>query len=240
MTKNAFLWLPLAFIAGGLVGAWGPSKELSALRKRGANEEKPSRNARVFDDFAKMVNIPETAKRRRPTPPSATDTPAHAKMREAAKDSSAAEDKRPKSAPGRFDPEDLKARIEEASELWRTRCELAFAGTVKKLRLDADGEARFESALVRMNDEIRSSVQAIADALVEEEELTPELAVRLMGDFSTTLAETYDRLGECAGESLRGEISKLNLADFVDPSVAEPLIGVQHKLDRFPARRPQR
>jgi len=52
-----------------------------------------------------------------------------------------------------------------------------------------------------------------------------------MGDLSTTLAETYDAVGACVGEDLRGEVSNLNLADFIDPSVAEPLIAVQGKLD---------
>jgi hypothetical protein len=62
----------------------------------------------------------------------------------------------------------------------------------------------------------------------------------MMGDLSTAMAEAYDRIGECAGKEFRGEVSKLNLVDFVDPSVAEPLIEVQHKLDAFPMRRLRR
>lgn len=236
---NVFLWLPLAFVAGGLIGAWGPSGELRAFRERSAKEERREKKVQGFDAFARMVNIPEVAKRSRPKR-NAAGAAAKERVPESAKTVSAGRASQPEPAPRRLDPQDLRSRIDEAAELWRTRGELVVADTVEKLGLDAAGEARFEDVLVRMNDEIRSSVQAIADALAAEEELTPELGVRLMGDLSATMAETYERIGECAGKNRRGEVSRLNLADFVDPSVAEPLIGVQDKLEAFPVGRPRR
>ena len=63
--------------------------------------------------------------------------------------------------------------------------------------------------------------------------MTPELGVRLMGDVSTALAETYDAIGACVGEGKRDEVSNMNLADFIDPSVAEPFVAVQDKLEAF-------
>ena len=237
--KNAFLWLPLAFVVGGLIGAWGPCEELRAFRDRYAKEARKESKPQGFDAFAKMMNIPDVAKRRRHGR-NTTNAVAKVKSPESAKGVSAGKPAQAKAAPRRMNPEDLRARIDEAAELWRTRSELVLANTVKKLRLDAAGGARFEEILVQMNDAIRASVEAIADALAAEEEMTPELGVRLMGDLSTTMAEAYDRIGECAGKELRGEVSKLNLTDFVDPSVAEPLIGVQHKLEAFPVRRMRR
>lgn len=233
---NVFLWLPIAFVAGGLVGAWGPSEELRAFRERSSKKEHSEKKIQGFDAFAKMMNIPDVAKRRRHGR-NADNTVAKAKAPESGKGVSADKTVRGEAAPRRMNPEDLRSRIDEAAELWRTRSELVLANAVKKLGFDAAGEARFEEILVQMNDAIRSSVQAIADALAAEEEMTPELGVRLMGDLSATMAETYDLIGECAGKELRGEVSRLNLADFVDPSVAEPLIGVQHKLNAFPMRR---
>jgi hypothetical protein len=237
MTKNIVLWLPFAFVVGGLVGAWGPSEELRAFKSRSEKNEQSAKKVQGFDAFSKMMNIPDVAKRRRSSGSRAAGAGVKEKAPQRADGSSGAETARTEPAPRRLNPEDLRARIEEASELWRTRSELVLANAVKKLGFDAAGEARFEEILVQMNDAIRSSVQAIADALAAEEEMTPELGVRLMGDLSATMAETYDLIGECAGKELRGEVSRLNLADFVDPSVAEPLIGVQHKLNAFPMRR---
>ena len=78
-----------------------------------------------------------------------------------------------------------------------------------------------------------------ADEIAAAKTMTPELGVRLMGDLSTSLAETYDAIGACVGEELRGQVSDLQLVDFVDPSVAEPLIAVQDKIDPQSFRGPQ-
>ena len=82
-----------------------------------------------------------------------------------------------------------------------------------------------------MNDRIRESIQTIADALANEEKMTHETNVRLMGDLATSIAEAYDDVGECVDASRRGEVSEMMLFEFIDPSVAEPLIAVQDKLE---------
>ena len=80
---------------------------------------------------------------------------------------------------------------------------------------------------------------ADADEIAAAKTMTPELGVRLMADLSTSLAETYDAIGACVGEELRGQVSDLQLVDFVDPSVAEPLIAVQDKIDPQSFRGPR-
>ena len=82
-----------------------------------------------------------------------------------------------------------------------------------------------------MNDRLRESVQIVADQIASAEGMTPELGIRLMGDVSASLAEAYDAIGACAEEGKRGDVSKLNMADFIDPSVAEPFVSVQDKLE---------
>lgn len=239
--KNSFiLWLSLAFVTGGLIGAWGPSEELRAFKDRFRSDSAAAGKPRSFDTFARMVNIPDTAGRRRV--PRAASTAASTDLPPAeptAHVSGTVATNPPVSVatPRRVNPEDLRARIDEAAELWRTRSELVRAKAVDTLGLDADGEAGFDAAIARMNDGIRASVQAIADALAEEKEMTPELGVRLIGDLSTTMAETYDLIGETAGADRRDAVSGLQLVELVDPSVAEPLIEVQDKLEALPRGR---
>ena len=234
--KNAFVLLPLAFVIGGIVGYYGPAEELRARESQVKEQavrkaKKGSRGG--FASFASMVNIPESASRagasheRKEAVPTSDPDAADIKESETNRaDRASAPRKR-----RRTDPEDLRARIDEAADLWRTRSEIARASAVEKLRLDAAGENAFNAALKAMNDKLRDSIQIVADEIAASEEMTPELGVRMMGDLSASLAEAYDAVAACADEGVRNEVSRLNLVDFIDPSVAEPMIAVQGKLE---------
>ena len=67
---KSFIWLPIACVAGVIIGAWGPREELRSLKENAEAERKQPRNAAEgFQAFARMANIPEEAKharRRRP------------------------------------------------------------------------------------------------------------------------------------------------------------------------------
>lgn len=224
MTK-LLVWLPVVFVVGGLVGMWGPREELRTIKERAAKKS-DRKERQSFDSFARMINIPDVAKRRRPRRPDS----AVQKIEPGSGNSETGKTAAAKSMPPPRNPEDLRERIGEAAELWRTRIELVRAATVKRLGLPQSAEADFDAALARMNDEIRSSMQEVAAALETEEELTPELGVRLMGDVSATMAEAYDNIAKCVDAQARSEVSKINLVEFIDPSVAEPFVEVQDKL----------
>jgi len=236
--KSALVLLPAVFVLGGLVGRYGPTEELRAFRRSAETKEsaKVARVANGFDSFAALASIPKAAKR--PCRPAAAQSAVTNKTASAAKGPAAGGSQTTNAAPvtatkpRHFDPEDLRARIDEASELWRTRIELKRAATLEKLGLDDKGAAAFDEALANMNGRLRETMQAMADQLVAEDaEMTPELGVRFLGDLSTVVAETYDSLGATVGPEKRGEISRLQLHEFVDPSAAEPLIAVQDRLD---------
>ena len=235
--KNAFVWLPLAFVIGGIVGYYGPAEELRAREAQVKEQavQKAKKGSRGgFASFASMVNIPESASRagasheRKEAVPTSGPDAADIKESETNRADRASA---PRMQRRRTDPEDLRARIDEAADLWRTRSEIARASAVEKLRLDADGENAFNAALKAMNDKLRDSIQIVADEIAASEEMTPELGVRMMGDLSASLAEAYDAVAACADEGVRNEVSRLNLVDFIDPSVAEPMIAVQGKLE---------
>lgn len=244
--KTSIAFLPLAAVVGGLIGAWGPSEELRAYKERPERakaEERASRRT-GFDPIAQFINVPDAAKRPRREKASAeAPSPAPAAAAPATNAVAAVEADKPSAVPPApktrklLPPEDLQARIDEASELWRTRIQLARAKALEKLGIPEDGADAFDTSLADMNDKLRESMQAIADSLANEEAMTPELGIRLMGDISTTLAETYDQLGACVDPSKRGEVSEMQLVEFIDPSVAEPLVAVKDKLDGRAFRR---
>ena len=97
-------------------------------------------------------------------------------------------------------------------------------------------EKAFDDALQEMNERLYASVQDLAKRLATEEKMTPELGFRLMGDTSRILAETYDKVGEILPQEQRAEVSEMQMIDFIDPAVAEPLIDVQDKLEGFSMR----
>lgn len=239
--KGMFMALPSIFILGAIVGGWGArerlAREQSNFEKSRASERESGRRM-GFDAFTQALNLPEKAKRpgRRGAPPKAATNMA-AKVAAPASTNVAARAAVTNANPfvfgggrRRMRPENLAARIEEAKELWSARVEIARANAVKRLRLSPEGEKAFDEALARMNQKIGESVAAVAERLSGEEKFSHELGVRLMGDLGISLAETYDELGAAVGEGSRADVSQLNLIDFVDPSVAEPLVGLQDKL----------
>ena len=242
----AVVFLPLAFVVGGLVGAYSPMEELRTREERAetekANAKSKQKASGAFGSFAQIVNIPDEAKRpRRPRREhvearagKAATNETDSAAADAASDASAtnAPVARNRREERKFSPEDLKARIDEAADLWRTRSEVAKASAFSKLGLDDAGKAKFEDAITAMNERLRESMQIVADQIASAEEMTPELGIRLMGDVSASLAETYDAIGSCVANDRRDDVSKLNIADFIDPSVAEPFVAVQDKLER--------
>lgn len=237
------VWLPLVFIAGGLVGYYGPAEELRSRDVREKEEKTKAKPKNAFGSFTELVNIPEVAKRPRrvkDTEPATNKNDVAGRVEDAPLPGESAGG-RVGDAPlpekrKRVAPEDLRARIDEAAELWRTRIEIARASAIDKLGLDDKGAESFNDALEDMNAKLRESMQIVADRVASSESLTHELGVRLMGDIATSLAEAYDAIGTCVDEDHRGEVSRLELTNFIDPSVGEPLIAVQDKLEDFGER----
>ena len=225
--KNWF-WIPLAGIVGVIAGSWGPREDLAKFKEsvREERTQKKASGAAGFDAFARLANIPDVAKRR---PKSRTNGVERVEGVEEVETNGvkAVSRRRPK-----WSREDLAARIEEAADLWQTRVELAKTQWKEKLGISgAQASEAFETAIGTMNETLRDSMQALADEIGRAGKMTPELSLRMMGDAARVMAEAYDAIGASLPEERRAEVSDLPVFEFIDPMVAEPLIGVQDKLD---------
>lgn len=231
--KNWYL-IPLAAIVGIVAGSWGPREDLEKFREN-VREERTQKKVSAtagFDAFARLASIPDVAKRR---PKAKTKGDASGEKGETGEKGErvgtngveVAAQRRPK-----WSREDLAARIEEAAELWNTRVELAKTQWKGRLGIgDGVSSASFDSALATMNETLRDTMEAFAEEIENAGRMTPELGLRMMGDLTRNLAEAYDAIGAAVPAERREEVSEIPVHEFIDPMVAEPLIGVQDKLE---------
>ena len=247
---KAYFWLPFACLAGLLVGAWGPRAEIREMKRLAQEEKARPRNPAQdgFKAFAGFVNLPDEAKRPRRRRPGDKDKalfrgatnrvakaapPAPAAAPAAAAPTNAPAAKKPE-PPKRMSPEDLRARIEEAQDLWRTRVEVARTTWKGKFALSGEAEKKFDAALDEMNEHLYDTMQTMAELVAKSEKVSPELGLRLVGDATAIMAETYEKVGACVSPEMRDTVSEMPMTDFIDPGVAEPLIAVQDKFEKLP------
>ena len=241
---KGFIWVPVACLLGLIIGGWGPREEVRSLKGM-LEEERKERSGMPtdgFGSFARMVNIPDSARRRPPRQkkPAEVKEPSGGGEPAVATNASitveAGPDAPPRPPRHRFRTEDLRARIDEAKALWETRVEVARAQWIERLKLEGEAVNRFDDALNAMNVRLYDGMKAMADQLANEEEMTPEIGLRFANAMTGAMAEAYDQIGELVPPELRGEVSTMTMHDFIDPAVAEPLIAVQGKLEQMPRR----
>ncbi|MDR2849361.1 MAG: hypothetical protein LBW77_02300, partial [Verrucomicrobiota bacterium] len=197
---KSLIFLPFVLLLGLFIGNWAQKDALLAAKSEieELNEKLKSRGqpeSRV-STFTRMVHIPDRATERPPVraaPPPPPDTPPPAPDAEAAPaDDAPAPAPEPQAAPPAVQPEDLRARIDEAKDLWRTRVEMARAQWIARLKLSQEGAAQLDASIDAMNEELYGTVQRFADLVDAGAEFTPELGVRLLSEVSASLAQTYE------------------------------------------------
>ena len=241
--------LPFVMVLGVMVGRWLPQNELRTSKPPPKPAEQPAPRNDAFNSLTRMVQIPDRAKpppRDRARPPSPAPTLEEGEGGEGESLSAPREEtfrerrrreRREWMEREEFAPEDLRARIDEARDLWATRVAIARDLAVEKLNLTEAGGEVFDGVISQMNESFVSTVQALANELKAGGEMTPELGARVVSALSATMVETYNGLAEALPPEKHGDVSKMELTDFIDPAVIEPLIDVQDKLQGFGGRR---
>jgi hypothetical protein len=245
------LFLPFVFLLGLIIGGWAPKEELRASRKQIAElaaKLAARDNGSRMDMFTRIAMIPDRAQ---PKPPPHTRSGPHADrdvLPEADTNAVASNatsnaapiqprHRRQQGSDRAPRPEDLRTRIDEAKELWITRVEVARAQWIDRLKLSQDQTAQFDEAILSMNAQLQATLQILSDELAASDTLTPETGIRTFNEMTSILVATYDRIGSVLPEGEEGQTGTLELTDFIDPAITEPLISVQDKLRNLP--RPQ-
>ena len=138
------------------------------------------------------------------------------------------------STEGGISEDELSEGLSKASDLWMARVEIAKVQWKRKLGFNSrESEQRFDMACATMNQSMKDTFTALAQEIERTGEMSHELGIRVIGDVTRAMAETYDLLAETDTGVSRAEISKMPIFEFIDPMVAEPLIGVQDKIRSF-------
>jgi hypothetical protein len=242
--NKSWVWLPVTLVVGLMLGGWGPRQEVRHLKQELelARTETPRRanGAAALGALGQVIPLPDRARAgpREPAPELRADPTAPAPEIESIESEEgpgpAAEDH----------SETMRRGMEQAMEAWRLRSELVRNTFVASAALNAGEAARFDTAVAAMNLRLRTDMQQLADRIRAEEPVTPEDGLRLMNELSGHVVRAYDDLDRALPASWRVAAGPgFNLADLVDPSVAEPLIGLEDRLDGLradPGRRGRR
>lgn len=220
------IWIPFALLLGIVLGGWGPREDLKLARQeiellRSRESRKTENPVQTVTDWVRLPPRTEPTPPPEPAPEGVTEDPPPIQ---------------PETAPP--PPLDLRAQIDEAMELWKIRTEIARNTLVAQAKFGPEEAAQFDVLLAAMNLRIRASIEQIAASLRAGEEPSPESGVRAIHALSGALATTYDEMDRTLppGWRVAGE-EPVDLVDFVDPSVAEPMIGLENRIPRGPPRR---
>lgn len=229
---KGWLFVPVALVAGIALGGWAPRLEARRLKNELALARHTSRDTgtQVLGTLSQVMKIP-SAPSARATPETTSPSPAADGL-----DTAAAPDRTPSDMGAESD---FGSRLEQAKELWRTRSELVRNTFAASTALNADQLARFDTLVAAMNLRIKTSIQSFAEQLRSQENLTPEDGIRLVNELSGHLVQAYGDLDQSMPPSWRaGSGGGLNISDLIDPSVAEPLVGLESRMDAMRGHRP--
>jgi hypothetical protein len=225
------LWhlLPFTLLAGLLIGRWLPTGETRA-ESTVRIEATTKNNEASINNITRLIQIPDKASKQRPRRIPATNTPP-ALVSQEGHTNPVTNAHTPRANHQRLSPEDLRARMEEAKDLWRTRAELARVQMFEKLNLQtAEQQTRFDNAINTMNQSLLNSMQGLASEIKNSPEMTPEQGVRAIAQMTTAMTTAYDGIFQAVPQEKQADVGKMQMTDFIDPSVIEPLTEVQDKL----------
>jgi hypothetical protein len=224
------LWhlLPFTLLAGLLIGRWLPTGETraeSAVRIEATTKN----NEASINNITRLIQIPDKASKQRPRKIPATNTPPAVVAQEGDPTNQVTNTHNHRENHRRISPEDL--RMEEAKDLWRTRAELARTQMFDKLNLQTvEQQTRFDNAINTMNQSLLNSMQGLAAEIKNSPEMTPEQGVRALAQMTTAMTTAYDGIFQAVPQDKQTDVGKIQMTDFIDPSVIEPLTEVQDKL----------
>jgi len=233
------IFIPVALLLGLILGGMAPRRELDKARTEieRLKSQGGRRGGSSLNMITDVVRIPNDATprtiERTPEPLDTGDREDGEEVEIIPGDTPRADEPSP---PVR--PTGLAEQLAAAREAWKIRAEIARNSFLSRTGLRENAAVDFDVIIAAMNLRLQSSFEELARTLAAGENLTTERGVRMVNNLTGVLALTYDELDRKLPPTWRAANGDdFDLTDFIDPSVAEPLIPVGHKLEDRPRRR---
>lgn len=215
----------LCLLFGFFLGRWAPQGDLERVRKQVADLEKLVKEggggggrANPLAGVGSILRIQE-----RPAAP-----PASTNLVSASTNATATATNAVVRAERRRDRENLRARLDEAKELWSARSELARASFLEKLPKSDAHSRDFDVLVAAMNLKMEQRINDWVDRVKQDGKVRPEDGARLMNTLTGAIVETYDEFDRKLPPDWRQAAGdEFMLFDFVNPSVGEKFIEVE-------------
>lgn len=261
---KAWIFVPIALLTGLVIGGWGPRSDLLAARREldaTRNMLRETKRGRGdLGGITRLIGIDgrpgaRAAGTKRSAAKSPTTTPQFVPVEGGVSQDSAATNAAvdqpstgsvaaaavvPPAAESTADAEPaqgrhLKDQIDTAMDLWKTRSDIARATVIANLGLTQEEALQFDVLVAAMNKRIGHSLNTLAEGLKRDEQFTEESAIRVANEVTSAIVLGYSDMDRNMPKGWRERTGEeFSMTDFIDPSVAKPLIPVEGKLEDGP------
>ena len=232
---KGWIFVPVALVLGLVLGGWAPRQEAHRLKNELelARTSAPRGNmgAAALGALSQIIPVATPAEPK-VTPETKSETPPVEGGKGAGPETQAPEPE------NRWDKESIRQQIDLAMEAWRMRSELVRNTFVANNALNAAEAAQFDTLIAAMNLRLKNEIQKYADQLAAGETMSEESGLRMMNQLSSHVLQAYADMDKSMPASWRAASGEeFSMADLIDPMVAEPLVGLE---DRIQAPRHRR
>ena len=233
---KGWVFVPVALVVGLVLGGWGPRQEAHRLKSELELARSTSPRSGMGGTALGALGqiLPVTA--RAPVPPDAKpEVGASGSQAHDAAGGDVARDVEPGGTEGM----NVREQMDMIMDAWRMRSDLVRSTFIANNALNAAEAAQFDTLIAAMNLRIKNDIQKFADQISAESTMSEEDGLKLMSQLSSHVLQAYEDMDTSMPASWRAASgTEFSMADLVDPSVAEPLIGLEDRIQPI-RHRPQ-
>lgn len=250
---KAYIWLPFALLLGLVVGGLGPRAELARSQEELQTTKELLRKdggaASGLGDVTRLLGIErssgeleqaaESDEQGEESRPEGDSLHVHdsgeddADASDMSEDDAAVEEQEAVDEPDR----EFGGDIDRAVELWQARVAIARSTFISNARLNDTQAIKFDTLVDAMNVRIGTKIDTFAAEIEDAESVQPEAGIRLVNDVTEAMVSTYDEMDNSMPKGWRRRAGeKFNMANFIDPEVARPMVGLEGKMDGMVVR----